>query len=73
QRTTVESEHTGFFYSDFTSGDYVKKGLKLGYITDLFGNYISDVFSPVDGVILYKIFNPPVEKGTGLFNIGHIN
>ncbi|MAC65011.1 MAG: succinylglutamate desuccinylase [Flavobacteriaceae bacterium] len=73
QRTTVESEHTGFFYSDFTSGDYVKKGLKLGYITDLFGNHISDVFSPVDGIILYKIFNPPVEKGTGLFNIGHIN
>ncbi|WP_205499991.1 succinylglutamate desuccinylase/aspartoacylase family protein [Rufibacter psychrotolerans] len=72
QRTTVESKHTGFFYSDLTSGDYVKKGMRLGYTTDLFGNHLADVFCPVDGVILYKIFNPPVKAGDGLFNIGHI-
>ncbi len=73
QRTTVSSQHEGFFYSDLTSGDYVKKGMKLGYITDLFGNHLTDVTCPTDGVILYKTFNPPVKKGDGLFNIGHIN
>ncbi|GAB3535961.1 hypothetical protein GCM10027443_25660 [Pontibacter brevis] len=31
QRTSVSSEHEGFFYSDLTSGDYVKKSMKLGY------------------------------------------
>ncbi len=72
KRTNVISENNGFFYSDFTSGDYVKKGIKLGYITDLFGNHLSDVICPVDGVILYKTFNPPIEKGNGLFNIGHL-
>ncbi|WP_417886639.1 succinylglutamate desuccinylase/aspartoacylase family protein [Zunongwangia sp.] len=73
QRTTISSPETGFFYSDFTSGDYVKKGMKLGYITDLFGNHVTDIKCPVDGMILYKTFNPPIKKGDGLFNIGHIN
>lgn len=73
QRTSVKSEHTGFFFSDLSSGDYVKKGMKLGQITDLFGNQLSDVFCPTDGVILYKTFNPPVVKGGGLFSIGHID
>ena len=73
QRTTVSSQHEGFFYSELSSGDYVKKGMKLGYITDLFGNHLTDVTCPTDGVILYKTFNPPIKKGDGLFNIGHIN
>jgi len=72
KRTSVTSEHTGIFYSDLTSGDYVKKGMKLGYTTNFFGNKIADVTCPVDGVILYKTFNPPIQKGEGLFNIGHI-
>ncbi|GAB3816933.1 hypothetical protein GCM10028895_12590 [Pontibacter rugosus] len=73
KRTSVSSKHEGFFYSDITSGNYVKKGMRLGYITDLFGNQIADVTCPVDGVILFKTFNPPVKKGDGLFSIGHIN
>lgn len=73
KRTSVSSQHEGFFYSDLTSGDYVKKGMKLGYITDLFGNHLVDVTCPTDGVILYKTFNPPIKKGDGLFSIGHIN
>lgn len=73
RRTSVSSPHTGFFYSDLTSGDYVKQGMKLGYITDLFGNHLADVTCPTDGVILYKTFNPPIKKGDGLFSIGHID
>ncbi|MFD3003479.1 succinylglutamate desuccinylase/aspartoacylase family protein [Pontibacter toksunensis] len=72
RRTSVESGHEGFFYSDISSGDYVKKGMMLGYITDLFGNHVADVTCPTDGVILYKTFNPPIKKGDGLFSIGHI-
>ena len=72
QRTTVTNEHTGIFLSGLTTGDYVKKGMKLGYTTDFFGNKIADVTCPVNGVILFKTFNPPIKKGEGLFNIGHI-
>jgi uncharacterized protein len=72
QRTSVSSPHTGFFYSDLTSGDYVKQGMKLGHITDLFGNHLADVTCPTDGVILYMTFNPPIKKGDGLFSIGHL-
>lgn len=60
KRTTVNSEHTGIFYSDLTGGDYVQKGMRLGYTTDFFGNKMADVTFPVDGVILYKTFNPPI-------------
>ncbi|MFT2009797.1 M14 family metallopeptidase [Pontibacter sp. 13R65] len=73
KRTSVSSKYEGFFYSDLTSGDYVKKDMKLGYITDLFGNHLADVICPTDGVILYKTFNPPIKQGDGLFNIGHTN
>ncbi|RDV15916.1 hypothetical protein DXT99_07970 [Pontibacter diazotrophicus] len=73
KRTSVDSEHEGFFYSDLSSGNFVKKGMKLGYVTDLFGNHVTDITCPTDGVILYKTFNPPIKKGDGLFSIGHTN
>ncbi len=72
KRTTVTSNHEGFFYSNMSSGDYVQKGMKLGYTTDLFGNRQETIYAPVEGFILYKSFNPPIKKGDGLFNIGHL-
>jgi hypothetical protein len=47
--------------------------MTLGYITDLFGNKITDIKSPVDGMILYMISTPPVNKTDELFSIGHLN
>ena len=72
-RSFINSEHTGIFYSTFKSNQYVKKGMRLGYYTDLFGSYLADVVSPMDGVILYKIGTPPVNKGETLFCIGQVN
>jgi len=71
ERSYVSSEHTGIFYSSFHSNDYVKKGMKLGYCTDLFGRRLGDVIAPVDGIILYKVGTPPVNKGETLFCIAH--
>ncbi|PKD21667.1 hypothetical protein APR41_01390 [Salegentibacter salinarum] len=56
ERTTVESNHEGFFYSNISSGVYIKKGMELGYVTDLFGNKLETIYAPVDGFILYKSF-----------------
>lgn len=72
ERTTVDSNHEGFFHSYMSSGDYIKKGMELGFVTDLFGNKLETIYAPIDGFILYKSFNPPIKKGDGLFNIGHI-
>lgn len=72
-QTYIRVPERGIFYSDIKSGDQVKKGALLGYIVDQFGHNRVDVFSPVDGVVLYKIGTPPVNKGETLFCIGQVN
>ncbi|HMD49452.1 MAG TPA: M14 family metallopeptidase, partial [Bryobacteraceae bacterium] len=53
QITTVHSEHEGIFYPLAVPEAYVAQGMRLGYITDYFGNKIEDVAAPVSGVIVY--------------------
>ncbi|WP_342644820.1 M14 family metallopeptidase [Mucilaginibacter sp. CSA2-8R] len=72
-RTFINSNYDGFFYSRLKAGEFVKKGATLGYITNFFGNKIMDVQSPVDGIIMYMISTPPVNKTDELFSIGHLN
>lgn len=73
RRTSINSEHTGIFYSDLKSGQVIRKGMKLGHITDLFGKHLQDIAAPVDGVIIYMLATPPVNKGELLFNLGELN
>ncbi|MBL3657217.1 succinylglutamate desuccinylase/aspartoacylase family protein [Fulvivirga sediminis] len=72
QRTSIDAPETGIFYTEVSAGDYVKKGMKLGYLTDLFGEHITDIICPVDGFILYNTTTPPTYKDDELFSIGHI-
>jgi predicted deacylase len=69
RRVTINSDHTGIFYSDCKSGQLIRKGMKIGVITDLFGKQLQDIISPVDGFIIYMIATPPVNKGELLFNL----
>jgi predicted deacylase len=69
RRVTINSEHTGIFYSDCKSGQLIRKGMKIGTITDLFGKQLQDIISPVDGFIIYMIATPPINKGELLFNL----
>jgi predicted deacylase len=71
-RADVSSLHTGIFYTKVKAGDYIKKGMQLGYVTDFFGKHLSDVIAPTDGVVLYMTNTPPVKKDEHLFNIGMI-
>ncbi|MVT08213.1 succinylglutamate desuccinylase/aspartoacylase family protein [Chitinophaga tropicalis] len=70
KRVTVNSEYTGIFYSDYKAGQLVRKGMKIGYVTDFFGKHLQDVISPVDGFVVYKVSTPPISKGELLFNLG---
>jgi predicted deacylase len=72
ERSYINSEYTGIFYSTLKSNDRVRKGMKLGYYTDLFGRHLGDVTSPMDGRVIYKIGTPPVNKGETLFCIGQV-
>ncbi|MCP2025307.1 putative deacylase [Flavobacterium sp. HSC-32F16] len=69
-QTYVKSDFKGLFYSKLKSGDEVKKGQEIGYITDEFGNEIQKINSTAEGIILYKTGTPPVNKGETLFCIG---
>ncbi|MEM7512968.1 MAG: succinylglutamate desuccinylase/aspartoacylase family protein, partial [Bacteroidota bacterium] len=64
------SKYSGIFYPLKESGDYIAKGMKLGYVTDFFGNTLEEVFAGNSGVILYMIGTPPVNKGETLVAIG---
>lgn len=65
----IKSPKKGIFYSNLKSGDKIKKGQNLGYITDLFGMKLEDIIATREGIILYKIGTPPVLTGETLFCI----
>ncbi len=72
-RSSIKSEYTGFFYRSKSAGDYVTKGMKIGYITDFFNQKVQDIYSNANGVILYMLGTPPVNKGETLASIGIID
>lgn len=67
----IKVPQTGIFFSKLKAGDKVKKGEKLGYITNEFGVKLENVVSSADGIVLYKVGTPPVNKGETLFCIGY--
>ena len=68
--TTLTSQYDGIFYALVGPEAYVSKGMAIGYITDYFGNKISDVASPVSGVIIYIGAVPSIKKGDNVAVIG---
>lgn len=69
-RTSISSPHTGFFYPLKSSGDYITKGMKIGYITNFFNRKLEDVYAKDSGIILYMLGTPPVNKGESLLSLG---
>ncbi|NER17332.1 hypothetical protein [Spongiivirga citrea] len=60
----ISPEETGeneidVLHQIFEAGDIVKKGEKVGYITDEFEETISEFKARVSRTILYKIATPP--------------
>ena len=69
---TVSSEQNGIFYPLVQRGAYVEQGMKIGYVTDYFGNTISEARAPAGGVILYICAVPSMKKGDTVANVGEI-
>ncbi len=70
KRFTIKSASTGLFYSDKKAGDFIKKGELVGYITDFFGNTLENIKASQNGMILYMIGTPPINKGETIMNVG---
>jgi predicted deacylase len=70
--TVVTSEHNGIFYPLVVPDAYVKQGMNIGYVTNIFGEKIADVKAPVSGVVLYIGAVPSLKKGDSIIDIGEI-
>jgi predicted deacylase len=69
---TISSDQTGVFYPVVNRGTYVEEGMKVGYVTDYFGNTIFEAHAPAAGVVLYICGVPSMKKGDTVANIGEI-
>jgi uncharacterized protein len=69
---TVTSDHAGIFYPQVQRGTYVSQGMKIGYVTDFFGNVIYEARAPAAGVILYICAVPTMKKDDTIANVGEI-
>lgn len=68
----IYSDTDGLFYPLTEMGYYVKKGEKVGYVTDYLGEIRREYTSPFAGVVLYIINTPPANNGEPLFEIGRV-
>ena len=67
---SVTSETGGVFYPMVKRGWYVQQGMKIGYVTDLFGKTVWEARAPSSGVVLYVCAVPSMKKGETVANIG---
>jgi uncharacterized protein len=67
---TLTSEQTGIFYPLVKRGTFVEQGMKIGYVTDYFGNISFEARAPVGGIILYICAVPSMTRGATIANIG---
>jgi|SRR5215469_2733347 len=72
QITTVHSEQEGIFYPLTVPEAYVAQGMRIGYVTDYFGNKITDITAPAAGVIVYICSVPSMSKGGTAAYVGEI-
>ncbi len=69
---SVTSDREGIFYPLVARGTYVQQGMKIGYVTDYFGNTIWEAHAPASGVVLYICSVPSMKKDDNVANIGEI-
>jgi predicted deacylase len=69
---SITSDQAGIFYPVVKRGAYVEQGMKVGYITDYFGNTIAEARAPAAGVVLYVCAVPSMKKGDTIANIGEV-
>ncbi len=67
---SVTSGIAGVFYPLVKRGTYVQQGMRIGYVTDLFGKTTFEARAPVNGLILYICAVPTMNKGDTIANVG---
>jgi len=70
--SSITSDAAGIFYPSVERGNYVAEGMKLGYVTDLFGKTVWEAHAPTAGIVLYVCSVPTMNKGDNVANIGQV-
>ena len=66
----IRAKHSGMYRSSVSAGQKVEKGVKLGSISDPFGDFESSFKCTQEGYILNSNHAPVVNQGDALFHIG---
>jgi uncharacterized protein len=67
---SVTADSGGLFRPLVARGTYVQKGMKIGTVTDFFGNPLFEPRAPESGVVLYVRAVPSAVKGETLASVG---
>jgi len=70
--SVVASDRDGVFYPLVVPEAYVRKGQRIGFVTDYVGEKVMDVVSPLSGVVIYIRSVPSLKKGDNVGYIGEV-
>jgi predicted deacylase len=68
----LKGDQDGIFYPLAVPMAYVQKGMRVGYITNYFGEKVSDILAPISGVMVYIASVPSMKKGDNLGYVGEL-
>ncbi|MEQ9426657.1 MAG: succinylglutamate desuccinylase/aspartoacylase family protein [Cyclobacteriaceae bacterium] len=68
--TWIRARSAGIHHSRVRNGEFVKKNELIGFITDPFGEFETEIKSHVDGYIIAINNNPVVNRGDALIHVG---
>jgi predicted deacylase len=72
RRIYTASKFDGIFYPARKAGDFVTKGMKLGHVTNYFGDILQTIYAEDDGLLLMIITTPPINKDEDLTVIAKV-
>jgi uncharacterized protein len=68
----LTSDRDAVFFPLVEPQMYVEKGMRIGYLTDFFGNKVEDITTPISGIVLYVGAVPSLKKGDNISYIAEI-
>ena len=68
----VRAEGGGMFYATARRGSTVRKGFKVGYLTDYVGRPTGEVLAPQDGIVTFIRGVPSLSKGATMVTVAQV-